>query len=113
VNTGIRGNISNEFNNPFGLVLNSFNDFYIADRDNHRIQKCRVEGLTCTTIAGKANAVRGTNMSDLNGPTYMYIDSNNNLYIADSGNQRVQFWSYGASYGKTIAETTGRNRYII
>jgi hypothetical protein len=52
-------------------------------------------------------------MSDLNGPTYMYIDSNNNLYIADSGNQRVQFWSYGASYGKTIAETTGRNRYII
>jgi hypothetical protein len=52
-------------------------------------------------------------MSDLNGPTYMYMDSNNNLYIADSGNQRVQFWSYGASYGTTIAGVTGRNIYII
>ncbi len=89
------------------MIRNSFNDFYIADRVNNRIQKCRVGELTCTTIGGEANAVRGTNMSDLNGPTYMYMDSNNNLYIADSGNQRVQFWSYGASYGTTIAGVTG------
>ena len=51
---------------------------------------------------------QGTNISDLNGPTYITIDSNDNLYIADSGNQRVQLWNYGATYGQTVAGTTGR-----
>lgn len=106
--TSVKGNTSNQFANPFGVVLNLFNELYVADRNNHRIQKCIIGTSNCTTIAGRANAVSGTNMSDLNGPTYMYVDSNNNLYIADSGNQRVQFWNYGASYGTTIAGVTGR-----
>lgn len=106
----IRGNASNQFYNPFGLLINSYNDFYIADRKNNRIQKCRSGELTCTTIAGQANAESGINMSYLNGPTYMYLDSNNGLYIADSGNQRVQYWSYGASYGTTIAGVASRIR---
>ncbi|CAF4063328.1 unnamed protein product [Adineta steineri] len=63
--------------------------------------------LTCITVAGEANAVSGTNMSDLNGPTYFYIDTNNNLYIADTLNQRIQLWNYGATYGKQIAGITG------
>ncbi len=106
--TSIQGNASNQFYNPFGLLVNSYNDFYISDRKNNRIQKCRIGDSTCSTIAGQANAVKGTNMSDLSGPTYMYIDSNDNLYIADSGNHRIQFWTYGASYGTTIAGITGR-----
>ncbi|CAF2959356.1 unnamed protein product [Rotaria sp. Silwood2] len=105
--TGIRGNTSQQFSSPFGLALDSFNNLYIGDRYNNRIQQCNIRGLTCTTVAGQANAVRGTNMSYLNGPTYIYLDSNDNLYIADSDNYRVQFWSYGASYGKTIAGITG------
>ncbi|CAF3997767.1 unnamed protein product [Rotaria sordida] len=105
--TGIRGNTSQQFYSPFGLAFDSLSNLYVGDRYNHRIQKCNIITLTCTTIAGQANAVKGTNMSYLNGPTYVYIDSNDNLYIADSDNYRVQFWSYGASYGKTIAGITG------
>lgn len=42
-------------------------------------------------------------MSDLSGPTYMYMDSNHGLYIADSANHRIQYWHSGASFGTTIA----------
>lgn len=113
--TNIQGNTSSQFYRPFGLSLDSFNnDLYIADRFNNRIQKCHIGESTCTTIAGQANAVAGTNMSDLNKPTYIRFDSNNNLYITDTNNQRIQFWNYGASYGKTIAGTTGRkNNYSL
>ncbi|CAF4348220.1 unnamed protein product, partial [Adineta steineri] len=104
--TGLRGNTSNQLSSPFGLGFDSFGDLYISDRYNHRIQKCNIRNLTCKTIAGQANAVSGTNMSSLNGPTFLYIDTNNNLYIADSGNQRIQFWNYGASYGTKIAGVT-------
>jgi hypothetical protein len=40
--TSIQGNTSSQLYHPFGLVLNSFNDFYVADRKNNRIQKCRI-----------------------------------------------------------------------
>ncbi|CAF1530489.1 unnamed protein product [Didymodactylos carnosus] len=42
-------------------------------------------------------------------PTYyqclvaVYANANLNLYIAETGNSRIQFWSHGASVGLTIA----------
>ncbi|CAF3967119.1 unnamed protein product [Adineta steineri] len=105
--TGIRENTSYQLSSPYGLVFDLFGDLYIGDRNNNRVQKCNIRNLTCTTVAGEANAVSGTNMSDLNGPTYFYIDTNNNLYIADTLNQRIQLWNYGATYGKQIAGITG------
>ena len=106
--SGIRGNASNQFNNPFGLILTSNNDFYIADRRNNRIQKCRTDTSTCSTVAGQTSGIAGTTMNSLNGSTYIYMDSNNGLYIADSNNHRVQYWSEGASFGTTIAGITSK-----
>ncbi|CAF0957866.1 unnamed protein product [Adineta steineri] len=104
---GIRGNTSYQFYNPCGLVFDSFGDLYISDNGNNRIQKCNIRNLTCTTVAGQANGMSGTNMSYLYGPTFFHIDINYNLYIADSTNQRIQFWNYEASYGTNIAGVTG------
>ncbi|CAF3767586.1 unnamed protein product [Rotaria sp. Silwood1] len=58
-----------------------------------------------TTVAGQANGVRGTNSSHLYGPTFICLDSSYNLYVADSDNHRIQFWSNGASSGTTVAGT--------
>lgn len=49
-------------------------------------------------------------MSDLRGPTYLYIDSNDYLYIADSDNHRIQRWRIGATSGETIAGVTSKTR---
>ena len=35
----------------------------------------------------------------------MYIDANGNIYIADTGNHRVQKWTPGATSGITVAGT--------
>ncbi|CAF0933775.1 unnamed protein product [Adineta steineri] len=110
---GIRGNTSYQFYNPCSLVFDSFGDLYISDTLNNRVQKCNIRNLTCTTVAGQANAVSGINMSYLNFQTFLYIDTNNNLYIADSGNQRIQLWNYGATYGKQIAGITGSSGSVL
>lgn len=40
----------------------------------------------------------------------MYIDWSNTLYIADTGNHRVQRYSKDASYGETVAgQASGKN----
>ena len=51
-------------------------------------------GLTNTT--GTANYL-------LNGPYDLLIDSLNALYISEMYNHRIQKWTFGASYGTTIA----------
>ena len=42
----------------------------------------------------------------LSGPTSVVYDQYGYLYITDSGNNRVQRWVPGASYGITIASSS-------
>ena len=57
---------------------------------------------TGTTIAGEPNITSATS-NYLNTPIGMALDSFNLLYVADSGNNRVQQFSPGNSTGKTVA----------
>ena len=45
------------FSQPWGLVLGSDENIYVADFDNHRIRKVTPQGLV-TTLAGDGNAMR-------------------------------------------------------
>lgn len=94
-----------QLNNQWGLVFDSSDTLYIADRLNHRILKWTVNATNATTVAGQANCTSGTNMYYLNEPTCIQLDSSGNIYIADMKNNRVQFWAKGASYGTTVAGT--------
>lgn len=49
----------------------------------------------------------GSSLSELNGPTAIYIDSNGSMYIYDSGNARVQKWIIGEPLGFTVAGGRG------
>ena len=45
------------FNQPWGLVVGSDRNVYVADFDNHRIRKVSPEGVV-TTVAGNGNGMR-------------------------------------------------------
>jgi hypothetical protein len=45
------------FNQPWGLVLGSDGNIYVADFDNHRIRRVTPEGIV-TTVAGNGNGTR-------------------------------------------------------
>jgi len=45
------------FNQPWGLVLGSDGNVYVADFDNHRIRRVTPQGVV-TTVAGNGNAMR-------------------------------------------------------
>ncbi len=81
-------------NHPSGVAADSLGTFYIADRDNNRIRMVAPNG-TITTIGGTgvAGYIGDGGMAaqaQLNAPTGVSIDAAGNLYIADTGNQRVR-----------------------
>ena len=94
---------------PFGLTVDSAGIIYIADTSNHRIRKVDATTGTITTIAG--TGVLGYNGNGgpavevrLWAPRGVAVDGAGNLYIADSGNDRIR--KVDATTG-TITTVTG------
>jgi sugar lactone lactonase YvrE len=83
---------------PTGLAVDSAGNLYIADSGNNRVRK--VSNGVITTVAGNGNAGFGgddgpATSARLLGPAAIAIDSAGNLYISDTGNNRVRKVSNG------------------
>ncbi|CAF1067909.1 unnamed protein product [Rotaria sordida] len=100
--TGSPGSASNQLHTPYHLALDSTGSLYIGDSDNHRVQRYLKGASTGTTIAGQ-NATASNALTNLNYPTGIVLDSTNNIYIADTSNNRVLYWPNGGSSGTQIA----------
>lgn len=74
---------------------------------NSRIQKMHPNG-DITTAAGLSDGTSGKAANMLSGPTDVFADEDENIFIADWGNQRIQYWEKNAKSGKTIAGNGSR-----
>lgn len=80
------------FNNPHAICVDPFWNFYIADRDNHKIRKITPAGVV-TTFAGSGTAggVDGTGTgASFNFPQGLCSDSVGNIYVADTYNHKIR-----------------------
>lgn len=91
--------------NPKGMVLDSSDTIYIADTDHHRVQQFLSGNNIGTTIAGNASGYSASALYALNFPNDVAIDSNNNLYVTDTFNNRVQLWKVNATTGIIVGGT--------
>jgi uncharacterized protein (TIGR03437 family) len=79
---------------PSGVLEDDRGNVYVADTENHRVRRIDPNGIV-TTIAGTgANAFAGDGgpalRASLSFPTGMAFDNSGNLFIADSGNDRIR-----------------------
>ena len=100
---GVAGNNASLLFYPYGSAFDSSNNLYFADYFNHRIQKLIFGTSTIVTAIGSSNGTAGNTSKDLNLPVDVLFDANDDLYITDRGNNRVQFWPKGATSGTTVA----------
>jgi len=80
------------FRRPNGLAVDGSGNVYVADTLNHRIRKVTPEGLV-TTLAGSGNDGFldgvGTHAA-FYAPYGLALDTAGNLFVADTGNQRIR-----------------------
>jgi uncharacterized protein (TIGR03437 family) len=85
---------SAQLSGPWGAAVDSAGNLYISDESNNRIRKV-VPGGTISTVAGNGTAGYSgdggpATSAQLYRPMGVAVGSTGNLYIADSGNQRIR-----------------------
>ena len=114
---------------PDGLVVDSSGNLYIADQFNHIIRYVKYSTGIITKYAGTASSLGSTGdygaatSAKLNYPCGVTLDSSNNLYIADTANNRIRIVNavtniitmaaggilaagYGGDYGFAVSSLT-------
>lgn len=83
---------SARFAYPTGVAVDSHGNVYIADRGSHTIRKIAADG-NVSTIAGNGfpGYVDGNGkMTHLRQPISVAVDHDDNIYVADSGNNAIR-----------------------
>ncbi|MGD9959917.1 hypothetical protein [Nocardioides sp.] len=96
-------------NTPWGLAIDSQDRVYFADSALHSVRRINLNG-TVTTIAGtgtSGNTGDGgqATAARLNTPVRLAFDAAGNLYIADSGNNKIRKVTTATGVITTVAGT--------
>ena len=79
---------------PSGLAIDNNSNLYVADSRNHRVRKIDTSGIISTVAGNGSEGFSGDGglaiNAQLDWPNDIAFDKNGNLYIADSGNNRVR-----------------------
>ncbi|MNR94389.1 Serine/threonine-protein kinase PknD [compost metagenome] len=79
------------FNRPNGLCVDSQDNLYVADAENHRIRKITPGGIVSTWAGSTLGFNDGNGTSaQFNYPLGLAIDAAQNLYVADSSGLRIR-----------------------
>ena len=89
---GAIGSGAGEFSYPRGIAVDGNGVLWVADSGNHRIQSMGNDGRW-KVFAGKAGGGEGaigSGAGEFNVPQGIAVDGNKVLWVADSGNHRIQ-----------------------
>lgn len=98
-------------NGPEGIAVDSSGNVYVSDTGNNVVRKIDTSG-TISTYAGTGTAGFSGNggpatSAELNNPGQLAVDSNDNLYIADSGNSMVRMVDSSGTITTVAGSTYG------
>ena len=86
-----------------GLFVDIIDDLYCSSADEHRVFKRGLHSNTLTPFIVAGTGCPGPVPNMLDHPHGLFVDDSFNLYVADTLNNRIQFFEPGRPNGITVA----------
>lgn len=91
------GTTASKIDSPTGIFLDSSGALWVSDRDNERVLRFPnaasvASGSSADLVLGQADFVTsgaGLTASKMSSPEGVFLDNQDNLWVADAGNRRV------------------------
>ena len=90
---GSLGSGNGQFGFPIGVATDAAGDVYVADQQNHRIQKFTGTGTYLTQWGSL-----GSGPGEFSNPFGVATDAAGNVYVTDQGNDRIQKFTGTGTY---------------
>ncbi len=85
------------------IFIDINNTFYCSLDQEHQVVKLLHHSSSCTEKIVAGNGTNGSTSRLLSHPSGIFVDINLDLYVADSGNNRIQLFHLGNENGTTVA----------
>jgi sugar lactone lactonase YvrE len=93
------------------LAMDKNGSLYVSDWNKNEVRRWkRGENGKGTIVAGGNG--EGDRLNQLNGPTYLFVDKDDSLYITNEKNHRVMKWMKGAKEGIVVAGGNGQGNSL-
>ena len=89
-----------------GLAIDHQRYLYVSDIEKDEVRRYTIGDKNGTVVAGGNG--RGSQLNQLNRPTYLFVDEEQAVYVCDTDNHRVMKWNKGANQGIAVAGGQGQ-----
>ena len=116
--TGASNATQNGLDGPEGLVIDGSGNLWVVDTGNSRILRYTPSfssGMNASLVIGQASFTAGgaaTTNSRLWNPEFVAFDDSGNLWVADSGNNRVLEFEPPFANGMTASLVIGQTDFV-
>lgn len=91
------------------VAVDSIGRVFIADTQNHRIRMINTNGIIITIVGTGNSGFNGDGgpgtQAEINSPQGLAVDNQGNLFITDTGNQRIRLFNLNTGIIQTVAGT--------
>ncbi|CAF1370333.1 unnamed protein product [Adineta steineri] len=96
----------------FGLAMDKYGFLYVTDRDKHEVRRWKMGKYNNEGIVVAGGNEKGDQLNQLNFPTFIFVDEDQSVYVADDNNHRVMKWRKDAKEGKIVAGGNGKGENL-
>ncbi|CAF1260826.1 unnamed protein product [Adineta steineri] len=91
----------------YGLAMDKHGFLYVSDWKKSEVRRWKMGEYNNEGIVVAGGNGRGSQLNQLNDPTFIFVDEDQSVYVSDRDNDRVMKWRKDAKQGTVVA---GGNR---